>query len=118
MSHWRDNRSTQLERSESEDFDGSEARSGHFKVEKRDTLWQARLVLSTLDPRGPTAGRLRTAIRNGNTSLVQVLRDAIYEERSEGSVVSEPPNASASVRPVTRSTMLPPASVAPDRKTS
>lgn len=118
MNQWRDNRSTQLERSESDDFDRSEARSGHFRVEKRDTLWQARLVLSTLDPRGPTAGRLRTAIRNGNSSLVQVLLDAIYEERSESGPASEAPVETPSVRPVMRSTMLPPASVAPSRKSS
>lgn len=118
MSHWRDNRSTQLEHSDSEEFERAEAHSGHFKVEKRDTLWQARLVLSTLDPRGPTAGRLRTAIRNGNASLVQVLLDAIYEERSERSPIDEVREETASVRPGLRSTMLPPASVVPGRKTS
>jgi|GEM_PF-1417797 len=83
------------------------------KPPSSNTLWQARLVLSTLEPRDIWSGRLRLAIRQGDTALVDSLLDAIYAERSTGGVAAEresqvnAPISQTVVRAA--STMLPPA---------
>jgi hypothetical protein len=76
---------------------------------RKDTMWEARLVLSTLDPSGPWAPRLRSAIRQGNRSVVDALLAAVYKERNalEPRAASEPPPGPVS-RPIVKCTVLPP----------
>jgi hypothetical protein len=80
---------------------------------RKDTMWEARLILSTLDPRGIWAGRLRLAIRQGDRPLVDTLLQQVYEERqSAPAEASDELSMSVKVnssRPVLRSQVLPPA---------
>lgn len=76
---------------------------------RKDTMWEARLVLSTLDPSGPWAGPLRAAIRTGNRAEVDRLLASIYAERSGDSGARHPDGpAPLSSRPVAKCTVLPP----------
>lgn len=58
------------------------------------TMWQARLVLSTLDPRSEWATRLRMAIRQGNELAADALLDSIYARNSNSSEAPEAPTES------------------------
>jgi hypothetical protein len=72
-------------------------------------MWEARLVLSTLDPAGNWAGPLRAAIRAGNRHEVDRLLAAIYDERSVDSAPESTPELMPlSSRPVAKCTVLPP----------
>lgn len=76
------------------------------------TMWQARLVLSTLDPRSDWATRLRMAIRQGNETAADNLLDLIYARNSKAPEAPEPPTESM-VAPASSSisahtTVLPP----------
>lgn len=76
---------------------------------RKDTMWEARLVLSTLDPAGSWAGPLRAAIRAGNRGEVDRLLAAIYDERAVDSAPeSTPEPVPLSSRPVAKCTVLPP----------
>ena len=76
------------------------------------TMWQARLVLSTLDPTSGWATQLRTAIRQGDDAEADTLLDAIYarnstppeEHRSTPVSMMAPTSGSTSSHP----TVLPP----------
>lgn len=76
---------------------------------RKDTMWEARLVLSTLDPAGPWAGPLRASIRAGNRPEVDRLLASIYAERETEASAAEPevPEPLSS-RPVAKCTVLPP----------
>lgn len=96
---------------------GSDQRApGSSRVSaKKDTMWEARLILSTLDPRGVWAGRLRLAIRQGDRAVVDEILAAVYQEREtvdEEPVAEEPTSevisSPASSRPIIKCTVLPP----------
>lgn len=75
---------------------------------RKDTMWEARLVLSTLDPAGPWAGPLRAAIRSGNRPEVDRILASVYAAR-ESDVGAAPDSAQPlSSRPVAKCTVLPP----------
>lgn len=108
------------------DSAGAEPRTLVRKATSRptDTFWEARLVLSTLDPKTIWSGRLRLAIRQGNRPLVNSILASIFEQRSEHEPSAEHPSATyripsepkppASIRPGSEratSTLLPPPSV-------
>jgi hypothetical protein len=76
---------------------------------RKDTMWEARLVLSTLEPAGPWAARLRSAIRQGNRYVVDAILAAVYAERGPvARHASAPPPAVPSSRPIAKCTVLPP----------
>jgi hypothetical protein len=76
---------------------------------RKDTMWEARLVLSTLDPTGPWASRLRAAIRQGNRHVVDAILAAVYNERGPVARQSSlPPPAASSSRPIKKCAVLPP----------
>lgn len=77
---------------------------------RKDTMWEARLVLSTLDPSGSWAPRLRSAIRQGNRAVVDAILAAVYKERDSvipERVPSDPPPGPVS-RPIVKCTVIPP----------
>ena len=81
------------------------------------TMWQARLVLSTLDQRGQWATRLRNAIRRGDEELADNLLDAIYARNStppRSHAESSPPTPSSR----TNTTVLPPSPLTEDQVAS
>jgi len=81
---------------------------------RKDTMWEARLVLSTLDPSGTWAPRLRTAIREGNRTVVDAVLAAVYKERDSvrpERTPSDPPPGPVS-RPIVKCTVIPPPSTA------
>lgn len=74
------------------------------------TMWQARLVLSTLDQETQWAKRLRRAIRAGNAVLADALLDDIYARGSKAQA-SQPPGSTErpGLASRTLTTVLPPA---------
>lgn len=68
-------------------------------------MWQARLVLSTLDQKTEWAQRLRRAIRQGNAELADQLLDQLYA-RNNSQTENEPRSYVASEN---STTLLPPA---------
>jgi len=83
-------------------------------------MWQARLVLSTLEPKSAWASRLRTAIRRGDEPLADQLLDEIYarnSNRTESTAAEQQPLASGPVSR-TNTTVLPPAPITGDRAAS
>lgn len=64
----------------SEEEPGTQVRGK--KLSGGATMWQARLVLSTLDPAGAWATKLRLAIRQGDEKEADGLLDAIYARNS------------------------------------
>lgn len=73
------------------------------------TMWQARLVLSTLDQNTEWAQRLRSAIRQGNAAVADGLLDQIYARNTSRSE----PAPRASYLSENSTTLLPPS---PSRK--
>lgn len=71
------------------------------------TMWQARLVLSTLDQTSAWAQRLRSAIREGNAEIADALLDAIYARNTNPSPMAAPGKPSFTSE--TSTTVLPPA---------
>ncbi len=69
------------------------------------TMWQARLVLSTLSPQSAWASRLRTAIRQGDGGLADQILDAIYGRNTKSYLAPAP---EAERRPISNTTVLPP----------
>lgn len=75
---------------------------------RKDTMWEARLVLSTLDPSGTWASPLRAAIRGGNRPEVDRILAAVYAERASDTGDAEVDSAPLSSRPIVKCTVLPP----------
>lgn len=76
---------------------------------RKDTMWEARLVLSTLDPTGQWAGPLRASIRAGSRTEVDRILASIYADRQTASGSAEPESPEPlSSRPVAKCTVLPP----------
>lgn len=69
------------------------------------TMWQARLVLSTLDPDSHWAAELRATIRRGDMERADALLDAIYARNNTRSQAPAPPT---STRSQVMNTVLPP----------
>jgi hypothetical protein len=69
------------------------------------TMWQARLVLSTLDPTSHWAAELRNTIRTGDICRADALLDAIYARNNTKSPITP----GAGPRSQVMSTVLPPA---------
>ncbi len=70
------------------------------------TMWQARLVLSTLNPKSKEAKELRTSIRKGDIERADALLDSIYSGRPEAKGRKATP--SSSPKSTTLTTVLPP----------
>ncbi len=70
------------------------------------TMWQARLVLSTLDQQSAWAQRLRSAIREGNAEVADELLDAIYARNTNPTPMAAPGKPAFTSE--TSTTVLPP----------
>ena len=70
------------------------------------TMWQARLVLSTLEPKSKNAEELRSAIRRGDMERADALLEAVYSHRVDGPHRQTSP--SSGPKSVMLTTLLPP----------
>lgn len=84
-----------------------------------ETMWQARLVLSTLPPKSQLSKHLRTCIRRGDKEAADHILEDIYAHADE--VDARPPVSGAwpvATRDSNSCTVLPPCPVAPHQKVS